>query len=132
MTCSTSETLWLFIVQLFELFFNYKWLNSIWNKKIVFRKIRNFEKNSKSQVTWHHNGQKIFFRFFGLRMTQFEKINEKKNSKIFIFFEKILSLRSRDLAMGIFGSKFFYCIFGIRMLQFVKKKQKIFFRIFWP
>ena len=69
-------------------------------------------------------------RFFGLRISQFEKINEKKISKIFIFFRK--NVRSRDLAMEIFQSKFFYCIFGIRMLQFVKKKQKFFFDFFDP
>ena len=89
-------------------------------------------KNSKSQVSWPHNGLKYFFRFFRLRISQFEKINEKKNSKIFKFSKKILSLRSRDPAMGNFGPNFFYCIFVIRMLQFVKKSKKNFFRLFDP
>ena len=84
-------------------------------------------KNSKSQVSWPHNGLKYFFRFFLLRISQFEKINEKKISKIFKFSKKILSLRSGDPAMGNFGPNFFYCIFGIRMLQFVKKSKKKFF-----
>ena len=83
------------------------------------------------QVGRPHNGLKNFFRFFRLRISQFEKINEK-NSNFLKFFKKILSLRSRDLIMGKIGSKFFYCIFGIRMTQFVKKKQKRKFETFWP
>ena len=135
-TCSTSES---------EIIFNLFMLtvndsirikrNDISKKETKKQKSNFFEKYqkiSKSQVTWPHNGLKYFFRFFRLRMTQFEKINEKKISKILKFLKKFLSLRSRDLIRGNFGSKFFYCIFWIRMAQFVKKSKKNFFSSFWP
>ena len=80
-------------------------------KKSFFEKFEILKKNSKSQVTWHHNGQKYFFRFFGLRMTQFEKINEKKNSKIFIFFRKNSKSQVTWPGNGKFGIKIFFIAF---------------------
>ena len=55
-------------------------------KKIFF--LEKYQKNPKSQVTWPHNGQKKYFRFFGVRISQFEKINEKKNRKFWNFSKK--------------------------------------------
>ena len=65
-------------------------------KETIFRKkkrkkmeiFEKYQKNPKSQVTWPQNGQKKYFRFFGVRISQFEKINEKKNFENFEIFEK--------------------------------------------
>ena len=105
------------------------------SKKETKKKIEIFEKyqkNPKSQVTWPHNGQKKYFRFFGVRISQFEKINEKKNSKILKFFKKILSLRSRDLIMGKFRIKIFLLHFWNQNGSIRTKKQKKFFQLSDP
>ena len=88
-------------------------------------------------MTWPHNGQKYFFRFFRLRMTQFEKINEKKNSKILKFLKKILSLKSRDLIKGKNRvKKIFISFLESECLNSYKKAKKIFFNFLtlgdWP
>ena len=110
-------------------------------KQTIFRKkkrkkieiFEKYQKNPKSQVTWPHNGQKKYFRFFGVRISQFEKINEKKNSKILKFFKKILSLRSRDLIMGKFRVNFFFiAFFESEWLNSWKKAKKNFFQLFDP
>ena len=50
-----------------------------------------FVKNSKSQVTWPHNGKKTFFAFFN------SKRKKSKNRKKKIFFEKFRFLKKKIL-----------------------------------
>ena len=77
-------------------------------------------------MTWPHNGQKNFFRFFGVRISQFEKINEIFFSKILISLQKILSLRSRDLIKGKNRVKIFLLHFWNQNDSIRKKKANFF------
>ena len=92
--------------------------------------LHNLQKIVKCQVGRPHNGLKNFFRFFRLRISQFEKINEKKNSKNLKFFKKILSLRSRDLIKGKNRVKNFLLHFWNQNASIREKKAKIFFSTF--
>ena len=93
--------------------------------------LEKYQKNSKSQVTWPHNGQKFFFRFFRLRISQFEKINEKKISK-FLKFEKNSKSQVTWPHNGKFRVKFFLLHFWNQNGSIRTKKQKFFFSTFWP
>ena len=84
-------------------------------------------KNSKSQMAWHHNGQKYFFRFFRLRISQFEKINEKKNFENFQIFRKNSKSQVTWPGNGKFRTKFFLLHIWNQNASIRKKKQKKFF-----
>ena len=102
-------------------------------KETIFRKKKRkkIEIFEKSQVTWYHNGQKYFFRFFRLRMTQFEKINEKKKFENFEIFQKNSKSQIMWPHNGEISDQIFFIAFLESEWLNSWKKAKKFFLTFW-